>query len=542
MTQALRDYQSLAVEAVKADNSLKPIYYRLPTGTGKTPVAGMLAQHYADQGRVLFLAHRIDLVDQGVRQMQEWTHFAVGKVQADAKQYGARITVACTATLRNSTIEHWLTSPNLFDQDLQNISLVLIDECHHATASNGYGTIIRAIREHSPDVKVVGCTATPFRNDSEDMLFKTCVFDRSIPDMQQAGWLSPIRWQRLGSSIDLASIRKSGDDYNSTQLGELMTSHVQEVVELTTPLLGNRKTVVFAASVEHARQLAATYNIAGVSASVVWGEMPSLARQMAMWEWKQGDTQIMCNFGILTEGFDYPELSGMVMARPTQSPGLYLQMLGRGTRLAQGKEDCLVLDLTGNPNLLDTRQITLTAVLPYYEEDLLPDADGSILLGASRNPDQPFKLKKPKSLRINDPVGRSKVPWGYDLETDCYYASLTENQYAILLKNPRSGLYHGGILNGDYIKRAYDNPLPLSEAVGHIHHIIAANGIQAFIDKRAGWRAHPASDAQLKLLRWKDPAAHVLAIKDHWTKGEVAQAINWAMIRQAVRGAKVRLG
>jgi superfamily II DNA/RNA helicase len=133
----------------------------------------------------------------------------------------------------------------------------------------------------------------------------------------------------------------SSEALTRTLLG---TALMQELVRQVVPCLEQRPTLVFAASVEHAQQLASLFCQAGCSAVAVSGHLRPSPREGIYADWRAGHIQIVCNCRLLTEGFDFPAIAALAIARPTRSPGLYVQMLGRGTRTAPGKRDCLVID------------------------------------------------------------------------------------------------------------------------------------------------------------------------------------------------------
>jgi len=230
---------------------------------------------------------------------------------------------------------------------------LLIDEAHHAVPGSAYAQILGALEAASPDERLVaiGCTATPYRSDTKSMLslLSTCAFVREIPQMIREGWLAPLTWVPLVLDLDLASLpltQTEEPDYAPEALTRtlLRTAVMQELVRQVAPHLEQRPTLVFAASVEHAQQLASLFCQAGRSAVAVSWHLRQSHREQIYADWRAGHIQIVCNCSLLTEGFDFPAIAALVIARPTRSPGLYVQMLGRGTRTAPGKRDCLVID------------------------------------------------------------------------------------------------------------------------------------------------------------------------------------------------------
>ncbi|HLG74668.1 MAG TPA: DEAD/DEAH box helicase [Chloroflexota bacterium] len=516
----LRDYQQLAVDHVNRElrRGHRRLYFSLPTGCGKTAVLGELARHLASTGRVLLLVHRTELVAQ-LREALDRAGLWPGVVMAGQDDTGSRVLVATVQTLGPKRLAVLLSQRETF-------AGILIDEAHHLPAAS-YVRVIDQVAQHSPDVAVVGCTATPFRSDGGSMqsVLPVCAFVRSIADMQAAGWLAPLTWRRLPVAIDLrhiATTSASGErDYRPEQLAAALNCEpiTAAIVGGTLPLVGQRPTVVFAADVAHAQALAAAYAAIGVPAAAVWGDMPPEQRARTLAAWRGGAVQLVANCALLTEGFDFPELAAVVMARPTQSAVLYTQALGRGTRLAAGKDDCLVVDVTGNANLADTRQIVLASI-----------ADGLIAEGTDPAVPQP---RKPSGYRILDPLGKSPFAWA-ELPTGEYAVSLTRLETAVLLREPSgSGLYlpvvHSRSKLRPLVQPVTADPVPLREAVQHVHAALTKAGQKPpFAAKSASWRDGPASAAAFTFLGTLDATLARQAIAERWTAGRVSEAIDAA--------------
>lgn len=250
------------------------------------------------------------------------------------------------------------------------IATILIDEAHHAVENSAYERIIKAIEAVDEELQVVtvGVTATPYRSDKRSMfsLLPTCAFARSIPDMVRAGRLAPLTWKPLRVDVDLAGVatsRQSGEiDYVEEDLArELLRNAItEEIIRQVASMIEQRPTLVFAVTVEHATQLTEAFRRLGLQAAVVSGQTSRREPEHIFADWRNGVVQVVCNCSLLTEGFDFASISALVIARPTLSPLLYMQMLGRGTRPAEGKQDCLVIDVMGNQPDTDSQ-----AVLPH---------------------------------------------------------------------------------------------------------------------------------------------------------------------------------
>lgn len=577
-SRPLRDYQARCID-LTYEAMLSPSfsgYYTLPTGTGKTRIATGLIEKLSQQGRVLVVAHRKELIEQmaaAIREDVPWrgnhSPLTVGVMMAERNQFACQVVVGSIQTLSSDRLSLLLRpGEELWKQSLPIVA-ILIDECHHVQKGNSYDTLIQAVRSVYPACAVIGCTATPYRSDTKPMqdVLPTCTFSRTIPDMQEAGWLAPVTWQPIKCDLDTSKLRTSSiggeKDYNAEDIEEQLFPQSVNIVEKTIPLIENRPTVVFAATVRHAQELAFLYRDAGIVTASIWGDMPKANRDDILRSWKEGRIQIVVNVGILTEGFDYTPLApnteglaALVIARPTMSPSLYLQMLGRGTRLKPGSyKDCLIIDVVGNANLLETRQISLPKVMPTHTEE---QESGSHI--AINDPDRP---KQPQVLKINGPFEKSWAAWG--LRDGIYYSGINRKAWAVLVPDARgSGLYEGYVLSKHYLawdeevgevelekyekgckeqwlqERITARPGTLADMMTHLNAIYAQNGAKALVDKKAQWRWDPPTDAALQMLSWKAPDQSFLAKKYSWNAGQVSLAIDYAVLQPHL--ARLRKG
>ncbi len=167
-----------------------------------------------------------------------------------------------------------------------------------------------------------------------------------MPDLIDAGFLAPLKGYRIATAADRTRLSSSGADFDDAALAEAVD--IQErnalVARSIQELARDRRTIAFCVTVNHARNLARALNHIGVPAGIVHGEMAAADRARALAEFREGRIQVLANVAVLTEGFDDPGVSCIAMARPTRSEGMYAQCVGRGTRLAEGKQDCLILD------------------------------------------------------------------------------------------------------------------------------------------------------------------------------------------------------
>jgi superfamily II DNA or RNA helicase len=337
----LRPYQATAIEVVRDAYRQKhrAVLVVMPTGTGKTVLFAEIAR--LAKGPVLVLAHRQELVEQARQKIAAWCQDVVAVEMGPRRDFtrpdGSRpkITVASIQTLRQRLAA---VPPDAF-------RIVIVDEAHHATADS-----YRAVLDHF-DAHLLGVTATPDRSDRVPLgeVFSAVAFEYPMQAAIRDGWLCPIRSFLVQTQADFSGVRKVA--------GELATGEVEEILnrdlhlaEIAAPILrerGDRPAIVFAASVAHAHALTRVMNeMAGAPEfAVALDGTTSFERRAPVLErFRRGRIQVLVNCSLFTEGFDVPEIALVAIARPVLSRSFYAQMVGRGTRIAPGKQDLLVLD------------------------------------------------------------------------------------------------------------------------------------------------------------------------------------------------------
>lgn len=368
----LRPYQRDALAAVISarKRGVRRMVVALPTGAGKTVIFSELAR--LARRPVLVLAHRSELVRQAAQKLGQALQDpgAVHIEMADQRAApGARVVAASIRTLHPDRLDALLSwfQPGL----------IIYDECHHATA-DGNKAVLERLGAFEPGWSgtLLGLTATTRRGDGQglNVVFEEIVYSRSISDMVSDGYLVPLRGFRIATAADLAGLT-SGQDFVVDELAERVDIEDRNALVARTiqELCRDRRTLVFCVTVAHATHLARALNAVGVPTGVIHGGLRADDRARVLGAFRSGQLRAITNIGVLTEGFDDPGVSCVAMARPTRSESLYIQCVGRGTRLAPGKADCLVLDfvdlgdlslvtlptLAGLPHGLDLRGDTL---------------------------------------------------------------------------------------------------------------------------------------------------------------------------------------
>lgn len=342
----LRPYQLDALEQIDAvfrAGNQSPLLV-LPTGSGKTIVAAELMRRAEQAGRsILFLAPRRELVHQASAKLSALgVRHGVLLAGAERLQDGyARIQIASIDTLAARFARGRLT-------DLE-ADLVVVDEAHLSITQRKV-----ALLDRWPSARRVGLTATPTRKDGRALgvIYDSLIEPVTVAGLTMAGYLVPARYFSL-SEPDLARVQTLAGDYNQGQLEAAVnrTELVGDIVQTWLARAGGRRTVVFCVSVAHSAALAGEFLRAGIVAEHVDGRTPTETRDQIFARFRSGETRVLTNCDVATYGFDLPELSCVVLARPTKSLMRYLQMLGRGLRPAEGKRDCLVLDHSGGVHL-----------------------------------------------------------------------------------------------------------------------------------------------------------------------------------------------
>lgn len=328
----LRDYQQAVIEDARVRWRDRPCIVA-PTGAGKTVIGGEIVRRAVARGRaVLWVAHRTELIDQAASRLAS-VGLEVGIIMA-----GRRATPS--AAVQVASVQ------TLVRRACPPAALVVVDEAHHVRART-----YRRVLEQYPEAAVVGLTATPFRTDGRGLgdVFGALCVAASAQELVCAGTLLEPQFF-APYTPDVKGLRKRGGDYSDSDLGRLMDKPhlVGDVVKTWQARAAGRRTVVFATTVQHSRNIVAAYLAAGVPAAHIDGDTPKAARAQVLADLASGALLVVSNCAVLTEGWDLPALACAVVARPTASLGLHLQMVGRVMRTAPGKADTVVLDHAGN--------------------------------------------------------------------------------------------------------------------------------------------------------------------------------------------------
>ena len=353
----LRDYQAAAVQSVWEyfkTNTGNPCL-ALPTGTGKSVViGGFLEQIYRQypMQKVLVLTHVKELIQQNYEKLKAmWPHAPAGINSSglNRRDFHDRIIFAGIASVAKHAYS------------FGRVDLVLVDEAHLISPNEEtmYQRFLMALREINPYIKVIGFTATPWRlgqgKITQDGIFTDICFDMTSVAafnwLIQQGYLSPLIPKKTELLLDVSGVHKSGGEFKANELQLAVDKDAITYEALTETLqlgVDRNHWLIFASGVEHANNIASMLTTMGVECKAVHSKMSDAERDSIIAEFKAGKIRAVVNNNVLTTGFDFPAIDLIVMLRPTSSTVLWVQMLGRGTRPWEGKENCLVLDFAGN--------------------------------------------------------------------------------------------------------------------------------------------------------------------------------------------------
>jgi superfamily II DNA or RNA helicase len=474
----MRDYQREAIEdfrkRVLAGDTRVPSV--LATGLGKTVIFSHLASQWEELRqlidsrpgrRILVLAHTDELVLQAARKIKQVApHLSVGIVKAERNEASASVVVASVQSLRSEKRR----------AQLRNVGLIIVDECHHATAPTyrkileHFGALLgpsapdQAAEEftrNGPTCIVAGFTATLARGDKAKLseVWQACTFKRGISFGIRRGYLLDVRGKRIVvPDLDLSKVKKSGGDYQDSALADAMEeAYAPEIIakDYAAHAVG-RKGLVFWPTVESAERGAEAFREQGIPSAVVHGMLDRETRRRLLRELASGEIQVVHNCAVLTEGFDDPTISCVVIARPTRSAPLYQQMVGRGLRPdlslpAEERGNCLVLDVVGASRAHDLRSLVdlseaeireevyededLTLLEMEEQELLLEEAEGA--LAGVREMEE---LYTGETVAAEfDPLGRTTIGAWLKTADGTYFLPAGSGLYVLLVPSEEPG-------------------------------------------------------------------------------------------------------
>lgn len=355
----LRPYQKEAVSATVRyfQRHREPGVLVLPTGAGKSLVIAELAR--IAKGRVLVLAHVKELVEQNHAKYESYGLSAgIYSAGLERKDKDAKVIFGSIQSVARAAADFF-----------KSFSLLVIDECHRVSIEEDsqYARVIRALRESSPALCILGLTATPYRlgfgwlyqyhhrgalRTEEARFFKQCIYELPLSYMIQSGYLTqPIQIDSPVAGYDFSSLLKHGPGtkFSMNDMEDLLKDQARVTPGIIDNIIDmakdRRGVMIFTSTVRHAEEILT--HLPPESSALVVAETESSERERIIKRFKDQELKYLVNVSILTTGFDAPHVDLIAILRPTESVSLYQQIVGRGLRLFPGKTDCLILDYTG---------------------------------------------------------------------------------------------------------------------------------------------------------------------------------------------------
>ncbi|KAK4181859.1 putative ATP-dependent helicase IRC3 [Triangularia setosa] len=590
----LRSYQEECIQAVLTSISQghKRLGISLATGSGKTVIFTRLIDRVQppndEATRTLILAHRRELVEQAARHCAsaypgKTIEVELGKLQASGY---ADITVA--------SLQSILSKDRLLKFDPSKYKLVLVDEAHHIVAP-GYLKILEHMNlrhKHPDSPTLVGVSATFSRSDGLRLgaAIDEIVYHKDYIDMIKDKWLSDVIFTTVESKADLSRVKTRG----AGNTGEFDTASLSKAVN--TPELNDiiirawfakaappkrDSTLVFCVDLSHVAALTQRFRHHGFDARYVTGDTPAKERAERLEQFKKKEFPVLINCGVFTEGTDIPNIDCVVLARPTRSRNLLIQMIGRGMRLHKGKENCHVIDMVSS---LDTGIVTTPTLFGLDPGELVTEKTGVELSELRGRRESEREMTTERGVRMSEaakraqPTGRSyKVAFTeydsvFDLISDTSgekhiramsqftWVQVNPNKYVLSTErdvirlekeevdvSEKEGEEKVEAIWKGYVMRALLNgkspwaapreilrAVTLVDAVHGCDRFASEHYSQFYISQRMPWRKAPASEGQLKFLN------KLRVEEDKLGPGDITRGKAADMITKIKHGAKGR--
>lgn len=580
----LRDYQEECVQSVvsSVENGHKRLGISLATGAGKTVVFTQLIDRIKptnqEAKKTLILAHRRELVEQAARHCSnaypdKTVDIEMGKMHASGL---ADITIA--------SVQSIVSGDRINKFDPSQFKLVLVDEAHHIVAP-GY---LRTLEHFGLDQKrgtspiLVGVSATFSRFDGLRLgkAIDEIVYHKDYVDMIGEKWLSDVIFTTVESTADIRRVRSGiNGDFLPSELSQVVNTEQVNKITVRSWLAkaqGRKSTLVFCVDIEHVIGLTQAFRDHGIEARFITGDTHKVERGECLDAFKRGEFPVLINCGVFTEGTDIPNIDCVVLARPTRSRNLLVQMIGRGMRLYHGKKNCHIIDMVST---LETGIVTAPTLFGLDPSEIVEDAtmdDLSKLKDLkAREVQEPKKTgpaaKPPSDGSFSGHVTFTEYDTVYDLISDTSGESHIHSISPYTWVQVDKGKYILSAPGGNYIRlqaekgeggegeapkwAAYEiRPLPqgikakspfaaprkLLQAAAFLDAVHGSDKYASekfplyFITRRARWRKNPATPGQLKVLnKLRGP-------EDQLAGGDITMGKAADMITKIKHGARGR--
>jgi superfamily II DNA or RNA helicase len=525
----LRPFQQECIESLLAPpQGVSRSLLVVATGGGKTVILSRFLDQFLKKGeRALVLAHRTELLEQARQKLaivSPSLHVELEAAGAKAskhisgwtrslKSIDRSVVVGSIQTMKGKRLAAW---------PKDTFACVVIDEAHHSVAA-AYVDLLRHFGVMDGNTRLIGVTATPGRTDNVGLgfIYQQIAADYGIKELIKLGWLCPMTARRITSMVSLEGIKTSHGDFVASDLerrvdvanrNELIISALEEHAP-------GEQTIIFTTGVAHALHVAELARARGIAAAAIWGDMPKEDRLSTLAAYHARKVQVLVNFAVLTEGFDAPETSCIILARPTKSSLIVAQCIGRGTRIAPGKTRCLVLDirdcvagknlataasLAGLPPNFDAEGKNLIELEEDFET--LPEPLKKHVIDLSTLSDFVAKVKQGMTAEeislfaaLAEPPNikqRSSLAWQQTAEQS-WTISAEGMKYTVELNSIGRYIFKR---NGDVIAAEGDANTAFSWADAWLRSK-HPKAVETLLESAVAWRAEPATPAQIKLIK-----------------------------------------
>ena len=530
----LRNYQEKAIENIRShyDKGTNKQVIVLATGLGKTIIfSHLISQLVKETGKkALIIAHREELL----KQAQDKLYKIDPGLKTGIEKAGehtpddADVVIASVPTLGRKD------STRMQKFDPKDFCIAVTDEAHHSSANTykevfkNFG-VLKNESDWNKDLLLLGVTATPSRNDNQgiDEIYDKVTYTYGIIPAIEDGWLARIKAYRINTTTDLAGVGSTAGDYNVGELSERVNNEDRNglVVATYKNLLDGKKALCFAVDIAHGEELTKRFKEEDIKAELVTGRTPRKERAGMLERFKTGETKVMVNCMVLTEGFDEPTIEAILMARPTKSGILFQQMIGRGTRKDEetGKEEVIVVDFNDN-----TYKHTLKTIASLLGLDKSIDFKGQDILLFKKKLEKLVELDPTNDLEdldINkidyaieevDILSGLQIPseiaiftsneWHKYLK-DTYRLNMGDHQW-LEIKYDIAGEY--SVSEHQYDKEIFRTKSKLLGNKSTLKEAVEASDTflkftypdrMKLVSTKAGWRKQKPSDAQVELLK-----------------------------------------
>ncbi|WP_342985793.1 DEAD/DEAH box helicase [Clostridium saudiense] len=500
----LREYQQECLDRINEMKIGERKIAFLATGAGKTIIMSKAASQ--ENGRVLIVVDQNELREQTIDKLSIFINKEdIGSVQGVLDEVDKRVIVATRQSLTHG-------KSTRLNRMLENgeFNLLLIDETHRAVQQ-----VKKIIEECGQNAKVIGFTATPFNPELLEV-YSDFVYRKEIVSLVKEGYLCSPRCLTIYSDVSLDNVKTVAGEFNLGQLDEVVNVDsrneliVKKYVELAE---GRSKTLCFCTSIEHAEALANEFNKNNIKAKNIDSTLSADERKETLEAFKRGEIEVLTNIGVLTTGFDEPSVDCIIMARPTKSKILFTQMAGRGLRISENKEDCLILDVCDVTTKKRMNLMTGRTIFDLDEDETIQEKEERIQRDKEESErrekeriQREIEIEKMRQKEIdlfNETVENisqiSTLHWFYTDIKGVEVAILSQDSkidhYIVNLENEFRWYKRTQLEGWEHKLELIDENTDLKELVTQLEFNVMLEG-SSFISKKANWKWEEPTEKQ----------------------------------------------